>query len=45
MSFAYYPIENMKYNGSKVFYRNAIDITMQPAKVLNDKYIYYYNNK
>ena len=44
MSFAYYPIENMKYNGNKVFYRNAIDITLQPAKILNDKYIYYYKS-
>ena len=40
MSFAYYLIDNMTHNGCKIYYKKPIDTTMQPAKELNEKYIY-----
>lgn len=44
MSFAYYLIDNMTHNGCKIYYKKPIDTTMQPAKELNEKYIYYYKS-
>lgn len=45
MSFAYYLIDHIKYNGYDMYYKKPIDTTRQKAKgVFDDKHIYYYKS-
>lgn len=42
MSFMYINIDEIKYNGLLIYYKKEINTELQKAKILNDKYLYYY---